>query len=119
MQYPLLDFVLPIIVTTGPVLTVDVTSDEPVVNTVNWARLKRTFRSKELSRDFRVDVVSFEHFEEYVSARILAIVRRAKEILSTNIHLYDPQWLISNLGEPEEKVLFRAWFNAVRTTKGD
>jgi hypothetical protein len=114
-QYPGLTYTFPIIVTAGPVFIVDVTEDQATVKEVGWASLKRDFSSTELSVDLRVDVVSFDHFAEYLDSRILRITNSALDVLKANIHLFDPEWLLANLGEPKHKEFFDTWLNYVRT----
>ena len=54
-RYPFLTYLFPIIVTSGQVFTVDVTSGEPEVSEVKWARVKRSFFSNERNADLRAD----------------------------------------------------------------
>jgi hypothetical protein len=112
-----LSYFFPIIVTAGPVFTVDVTGQEPEVNEVKWARLKRTFSSKEMSTDLRADLVAFRHFESYLEARVNKVLASAENVLATNIHFFDPEWLVSNLGEPKYKRYFDDWINGIRSRR--
>jgi hypothetical protein len=116
-QYPAVSYVIPIIVTAAPVFTVDVTEESPVVMEVGWANLKREFKSDELSGDLRIDVVNSGHFTEYLDSRILKIANNAADALKANIHLFDPEWLLANLGKPANSDFFNAWLNYVRTKR--
>lgn len=116
-KYPFLTYLFPIIVTSGQVFTVDVTSGEPEVSEAKWARVKRSFHSHERNADLRADLVSFKYWEEYIDSRVIKIVDSAQDVLAKNIHLFDPEWLLSNLGEPEgedNKAYFHEWLNGVR-----
>lgn len=110
-------YIFPVIVTAGQVLTVDVGEDEPQVNAVPWASLTRSFSSKDLNADLMADVVSFEYYEDYLNSRILATLNNVKNTLAANIHLYDPEWLLANLGQPKNKELFDAWLTDIRTNR--
>jgi hypothetical protein len=113
-DFPYLSYTLPVIVTAGPVLAVDASSDEPVVDEVAWTSLKREFRSSDLSIVLRADILQFEHFDQFLESRALSIFRAAEETLRTNIHLWDPEWLITNLGNPERSEAFNIWIGQVR-----
>ena len=113
-KYPSLTYMFPIIVTSGQIFVVDVTSGQPEINEAKWAKIKRTFKSKELSCDLRADVVSFQHWEEYLDARIVKVVKSAHDVLAKNTHFFDPEWLSANLGEPEYSEYFHEWLNHVR-----
>jgi hypothetical protein len=114
-EFPLITYIFPVIVTAGPIFAVDVTGNDLEVNRVEWAPLKRKFMSESLRGEMRADVVSFEHLSQYVDSRILSIVESAKDAISANIHLYDPEWLIANLGKPKKKKVFDAWLNHFRS----
>ena len=113
-EYPFLTYVHPIIVTSGQVFAVDVTTGEPDVSEVKWARVRRDFKSRELDCNLRADVVSFSHWEEYVDARIMKIMNSAHDTIAKNVHLFDPEWLLTNCGEPKYKDYFYEWLNDVR-----
>jgi hypothetical protein len=114
---PFIEFIFPIIVTAGPVYAVNVGDDGPEVNQVRWATLQRTFRSSDVSGEFRADVVSFAHLREYLESRVVRIVEGARTVITANIHLYDPEWLFANRGNPEDKETFDAWVNEVRSKR--
>lgn len=117
-KYPFLMYVFPVIVTAGPVFTVDVTREEIEVKEVGWAGLKREFSAEEMAaRDLRADVVSFAYLPDYLNSRILEIYTQAQATLRKNGHLFNPEWLISNLGDPKDRDSFTAWQNHVRTQK--
>ena len=116
-QFPGLSYTIPLIVTAGPVFTVDVTEDPAEVKEVGWASLKRDFNSTELWADFRVDVVNFGHFAEYLDSRIRKIADNALNVLKENIHLFDPEWLLTNLGKPENEEFFNTWLSYVRSNR--
>jgi hypothetical protein len=115
--WPYLTYILPIIVTAGPVITVDASDDEPTVSEVGWACLKREFSSEDLSGDLYADVVGFDQFEDYLNSRPLSILNAAEEILQRNIHLFDPEWLLANFGGPKTKDPFNEWLNDIRGSR--
>jgi hypothetical protein len=106
---PVIFLTYPIVVSAGPVFTVDVTGDNPKIKRVPWAQLNRRFKSSNLNCELVADVVSFESFEAYVKERIVNAADRARGLLAENIHLYDPQWLLSHLGMPDKADLFTSW----------
>jgi hypothetical protein len=119
-QFPSIYYVFPIIVTSGQVFTVDMTSGEPEVSEVKWARVRRSFNSEDLKCDLRADLVSFDHWEEYLGSRIIKIIDYAENALARNVHLYDPEWLLSNFGEPDDpddQDEFNSWLIYFREEK--
>jgi len=112
-----LDYLFPIVVVAGPVFTVDVTTNPAEVKEVGWSTLKRTFHSEESRDNLRVDVVSFDHLENYLDSRILKIAENAANTLRNNIHLFDVEWLTANLGEPENADYHKFWLNGVRANR--
>jgi hypothetical protein len=106
---PYLAYLIPVIVTAGPIYTVDAVSDDAKVSRVKWARLRRDFRTKEASSDLAADLVSFEHLAEYIEKRPVDLMKRAVELLSKNLHLYDPKWLLANFGSPADVDTFERW----------
>jgi len=111
---PYLDYLIPVIVTSGPVITVDASHDDPAVTEVGWASLRREFSSKDLPAYIHTDVVSFSHLAEYIESRPLSILNAGESVLKDNIHLYDPDWLLTNLGIPAAKEEFAAWHERIR-----
>ena len=60
-HYPYFYLYYPIIVTSGQIFTVDVTDGEPRISESKWARLKRSFKSKDLDGTLRADLVAFDY----------------------------------------------------------
>jgi hypothetical protein len=116
-EYPNITFILPIIVTSGPVLTVTITDNGPLVDEVGWAALGRTFHSGRGFQRLRVDVVSFKHFDEYLRSRMIRVFESAQATIRSNIHLYDPEWLLANRGEPEDIDFFNSWLSSTRESR--
>jgi hypothetical protein len=116
-RYPFITYIFPVVVTTGQIFAVDASGEEPQVNLVPWASLKRNFSSNELNSTLWADVVSFEHFDDYLKTRVMAIVNHAKDVLVANIHLYDPEWLLAHMGQPEQSDFFNSWLNDVRANR--
>ena len=102
------------IVTSNRVFVVDATDEELSIQETKWAKIKRTFESKDLSGDLRADVVSFAHWDEYVATRIIKVIDNAADVLTKNAHLFDPEWLLYNLGEPEYTEDFSKWLQYYR-----
>jgi hypothetical protein len=119
-QIPTIRYVLPVIVTSGQLYTVDATDDNLDINQARWASIKRRFESKEIRGDFRADVVPIENWSEYLDTKVIKIFTSAKDLLSKNIHFYDPEWMITNLGPPSDEEFFNKWLKhhqAQRKTK--
>jgi hypothetical protein len=114
---PYLDYLIPVIVTSGPVIAVDASGDEPTVTEVSWASLRREFSSEGLPPYIHADVVGFDHFSEYLKSRPLSIIDAAESALRNNIHLYDPDWLLTNLGTPKAEKEFAAWHDRIRVKR--
>lgn len=116
-RLPYVDLLFPVVVTSGPVFIVDVTDEGAKVAKVGWAPIKRNFRAADVSGDFRLDIVSFPSLGEYLEARIKGPMRNIRERILSNLHLYDPEWLLANRGEPEDKEYFNMWLNDIRTRR--
>ena len=119
-EFVFLDYLFPIVVTAGPIFTVEVTTEVPEVNQVRWARLKRAFKSEALAGDLRADIVAFDNLHEYLEERVLRTFDSAKAAIKNNVHLYDPTWLKANLGEPREpqnKAYFNRWLGEVQRNR--
>lgn len=110
-QYPGIRFILPVIVTSGPIYTVDATDDDLKINTVKWATIKRTFHSKDLDGELWADIVPFSGWKEYLDEKIMKIFTEAQGALTKNIHFYDPEWMTANFGEPAHQEFFQQWLN--------
>lgn len=106
---PYVAYLLPVIVTAGPIYTVDAVTEEAKVAGARWARLRRDFRTRETSSQLVADLVSFQHLAEYIEARPLALMKRASEALTRKSHLYNPVWLLENLGRPARGAEFEQW----------
>jgi hypothetical protein len=118
--WPQLVYIFPVVVTAGQVFTVAIDKgSDPEVNLVKWATLKRSFNSNDMKTELRVDVVSFRHFSEYLTARVTATVDNAGDLIKNNAHLYDPEWLLANFGEPQHKEFFDAWLADHRVRKSE
>jgi hypothetical protein len=116
-EFPNLYYIFPIIITSGQVFTVDVTSGEPEVSMAKWARVKRSFKSEDLECDLRADLVSFDHWEEYLKSRVIKIMDSAENAIARNMHLLDPEWLLTNYGEPADGEYFHQWLDDFRQTR--
>jgi hypothetical protein len=67
---------VPVIVTAGPVYTVNSIGGAPEASNVKWARPGRDFTNKEEASDLTADLVSFAHLNEYAEEKLLAILSR-------------------------------------------
>lgn len=110
-QYPGITFLLPVIVTSGPIYTVDATDDDLKISSAKWASIRRTFHSEEIDGDFWADIVSFSAWREYLDDKIIKIFMEAQSVLAKHIHFYDPEWMTANFGEPAEKEFFQVWLD--------
>jgi hypothetical protein len=106
---PYIAYLIPIIVTSGPVYTVDALSDEAEVSKVKWTRLEREFRSRDRASYLSADLVSFPHLEDYVEKRLLYLIDRTRKALKANSKMYDPEWLLANYGRPNDMGTFERW----------
>jgi hypothetical protein len=116
-RYPWIYYFFPIVVTSGQLFVVDVSDGDPQVSEAKWAKIRRSFNSEDLKCDLRADIVSFDHWEEYLESRVVRIIDGAADALTRNLHLFDPEWLLSNLGEPEAEDEFYDWLNGFREAK--
>jgi hypothetical protein len=112
-EYPTFIYYFPILLTSGEVFTVEISEEGlPGVTKVKWATLNRSFHSKELTTELYADVVTLEHFNEYLQKRVISTVDHVWETLSNNSHLYDPAWLLANYGRPKRRDDFDKWLEA-------
>jgi hypothetical protein len=111
-QYASLSYTFPIIVTSGGVYVVDATEEDLDIHEVKWAAITRDFHSKELNCNFRADVVSFDNLDDYLNSQVLRVFDGATEALAENLRLFDPEWLITNLGEPRDRKEFDEWLRS-------
>ena len=106
---PYVAYLIPVIVTSGPVYTVDACGDEAEVSKVKWTRLRREFRTKGGSSHLAADLVSFDWLAEYIEKRPLEVLTRARSVLTENARLYEPEWLLAEYGPPGKLDAFRKW----------
>lgn len=108
-QIPTIRFVLPVVVTSGQLYTVDATDDNVRTAAAKWATIKRTFNSKEINGDLWADVVPFSYWDEYLSQKIIKIFQSMQDALTKNIHLYDPEWMVAHFGAAVDQNFFSEW----------
>jgi hypothetical protein len=106
---PSFAIVYPLLVTRGPVFTVDVRADEPTVEQVPWAMLVRDLDESNLKGTYAITVVQFEHLSRFIEERIGRYFDAIEEKLSSNQHLFEPQWLVDKFGTPERLDIFEKW----------
>jgi hypothetical protein len=112
---PVIAYYFPILLTAGEIYTVAVRERvDPEVTKVKWAILRRLFHTNNLQTTLIVDIVSFDHFGEYLDERVAKTASRARDIIKDNSNLYDPEWLLSNYGLPRQKEIFDEWLEAFR-----
>ncbi|WP_430497375.1 hypothetical protein ACQRWP_21965 [Micromonospora trifolii] len=98
-----------VLVTSGPIFSVNIKAEEPEVSACSWGSLTRTFKAGDLQGSYLFDVVSFPHLSEYLDARVISIHNNALQKIRENMHLFDPEWLLANHGKPEKEEYFEAW----------
>ena len=109
-EVPSIFFTFPILVVAGPVFTVDVAPDQdPNVREAHWATLMREMPGFDLDKEFFVDVVAFDHFDEYIDNRVTQVFNEAMECFNSRIHWYDPEWLSRTHGAPVGSTVFSEW----------
>lgn len=114
-EYPAIIYYFPVLLTAGEVFTVTIQENaNPKVARAKWANLSRQFHARDLQTTLRVDIVSFEHFSEYLSCRVMKTAKGAQGVMATNLHLYDPEWLRSKYGLPRESEIFNEWSEVMR-----
>lgn len=113
-EYPTIEYVFPIIVISGQLYVVDTTEDDLNIRLEKWAGIKRRFHSTELNDDFRVDVVPVNNLDDYLDAKILKLYAAAEDKIARNIHFFDPEWMIANLGEPAQREDFDQWLKSYK-----
>lgn len=96
---PTLFYILPALITSANIFTVDVTSsDTPTVNHASWTPLVRHFSGG----TFLMDVVNFNHIDTYLQERVYPTVKDAIEILTPQTQVFDPEWLATQYGKPSD-----------------
>lgn len=108
-QYPGIRIILPVVVTSGPIYTVDATDDDLKIVAAKWASIKRTFHSEGLDRDFWADIVSFPEWKGYLSQKIVEMFTGLQASMTKHIHFYDPEWMAANFGEPTDNEFYQMW----------
>ncbi len=108
-QYPGIRIILPVIVTSGPIYTVDATDDDLKIVAAKWASIKRTFHSEGLDRDFWADIVSFPEWKGYLDQKIVEMFTGLQASMTKHIHFYDPEWMAANFGEPTDNEFYQMW----------
>ena len=117
-EFPSVTYYFPVLLTAGEVYTVSVDEkSRPEVSRARWASISRIFHTRELRTTLRADVVSYDHFGDYLERRIIKTVRRANSILKEHENLYDPEWLLDKYGVPEQGKLFQEWLNDIRSER--
>lgn len=110
-QIPTIRYIFPIVVTSGQLYTVDATDDNLQISQAGWASIRRTFSSNDLRGSFWADVVSFASWIDYLDARVARVFSNVKDAVTKNIHFYDPEWMISHFGQPENQEFFQEWLD--------
>ena len=110
-RYPGIRIILPVIVTSGPVYTVDATDDDLKIVAAKWASIKRTFHSEGLDGDFWFDMVSFTEWKEYLDQKIVKMFTDFQASMAKHIHFYDPEWMAANFGEPADGEFYQKWLS--------
>jgi hypothetical protein len=114
-EFPFVTYYFPVLLTTAAIFTVTVSGEPaPAVSEVGWTTLQRAFNSTEFKTLFRMDVVNFASFHDYLLNRVAATVQRTHRLLSENAHYYDPEWLLEHLGQPRYSRDFNSWLEDVR-----
>lgn len=92
---PTLDYLFPILITSGDIYTVNVTGNEkPSVERASWTRLVRQFDSG----PFQMDIVSFMHLENYIGEKINPTLVKTLGSLESHINFFDLKWLQDTYG---------------------
>jgi hypothetical protein len=110
-QYPLIQFIQPVVVTSSSLYTVDATEENLVIDSPKWGCITRTFESKDLTGHFYADVVPFTHLKDYLDEKVMVIYRFLQETARENARFYDPEWMASNFGQPRNSELFQDWLD--------
>ena len=108
---PTLYYLIPALVTSGDVYTVDVTSNTtPTVAQAAWAPLTRHFDDGL----FQMDVVGFSHIEKYLKERVIPVLEDAKKVMRSHMQWFNPEWLQGRYGTPSD-VKFYQWLTEYNT----
>jgi hypothetical protein len=116
-EAPWITYTFPMMVSSGSVFTASVTSESVDVEQVGWATLSRSFSAQDVPHQLYVDIVSFDFLESYLRSRILLFLEGARQKLAENVHLFDPEWLLSNAGAPRNLDGFNRWLGGVRSRR--
>jgi len=108
---PTIRYIIPIVVTSGQLYTVDATDDDLKISPAKWANIRRSFSSNDLKGHFWADVVSFKGWGEYLDAKIAKIFKSLRDSVTKHIHLYDPEWMIAHYGQPTDEEFFQEWLD--------
>jgi hypothetical protein len=104
---PTFYYIFPMLVTSAPVYTVDVTSEKtPLVTRAPWAPLTRHFKDGL----FMMDVVDFNHLDTYLKERIFPSIEDARKAISEHAGVFDPEWLVAQFGQPSDAT-FNKWMS--------
>ena len=99
-----LSYVLPVLVTAGPLFAVDVAeSAAPEVREQSWAPLTRQFHEGA----FKMDVVSFPYIKSYVAERVMPVLNDTEAAVKPLVSIVDPNWVINEYGMPSEPAFAR------------
>jgi hypothetical protein len=119
-EWPSITYFYPVLLTTADIFAVAVNDRAiPKVHKVRWTTLRRIFNSSDIRGTLRMDVVNANYFNDYLSKRVTATIRHAHQELTKHASLYNPVWLLENLGKPRHGELFNTWLKAVRAKNQD
>jgi len=108
-ELPEFSYTLSVLVTAGPVFTVDIVKDgDPVVARVSWSPIVRHFSD----RSAMIYVVAFDGIADFLEERVFPITRETKNRLSQNLHFFDPRWLAERYGQSSDPDFIK-WLSQV------
>jgi hypothetical protein len=116
-DFPYFRYIIPIVVTAGPVFNVDMTSGSLEITEADWSRLRRDFNSKGLRMILKPDIVPYRNLEAYLQAKIVPLFDGALNRIEENTRFFNPEWLSENFGTPRySETKFHEWLRNYRGT---
>lgn len=78
-------FYYPIVVTSGPLFRADASEPgKPTIEPVGWASMIREIRTRKVKGRFTIDVVNYEHLDEFIETRILQFAEAVRGIAESD-----------------------------------
>lgn len=84
LDWASIEFNYPVVVTSAPIYLVDVAQVDPQPGIVPWGTITREIKAKKVAGQFNVDVVTSDHFADYMNQRVLQFADQVAAIATEN-----------------------------------